>query len=380
MKHLYLFILYAVLSLQYASAQDGTSVSVHVDGERLENLLTDEQKKTVRDLRITGRLQADDYAYLRNSLLEQLDTLNLRDADIDTIPVRAFVYEKENTIYSRRATIILPKSLVYISEEAIQEDESVVLTGMYPVYENNFNFRWINLHVSSDNEYLKENEFRDIYSIDGDTIYKGSFYGLIAEGTKVISSYMYMNHGIAENGMILLPATICSIGDMAFAYIEIGFLARSFSDYYNTRDLNFICEAPTPPKLGKDVFASDSKYFSIRDIAKLYVPKASIELYKEADGWREFKNITDLERISKSGIQENNYQELSIQDAENRYILVSDRSIKSIVIYDCSGRLQSSQGIEATTASIPKHILSYPYSMIRINYSDGTKESIKIKP
>ncbi|MBP3511737.1 MAG: hypothetical protein J6K19_06860 [Prevotella sp.] len=380
MKHLYLFILYAVLSLQYASAQDGTSVSVHVDGELLENLLTDEQKKTVRDLRITGRLQADDYAYLRNSLLEQLDTLNLRDADIDTIPVRAFVYEKENTVYSRRATIILPKSLVYISEEAIQEDENVVLTGMYPVYENNFNFRWINLHVSSDNEYLKENEFRDIYSIDGDTIYKGSVYGLIAEGTKVISSYMYMNHGIAENGMILLPATICSIGDMAFAYIEIGFLARSFSDYYNTRDLNFICEAPTPPKLGKDVFASDSKYFSIRDIAKLYVPKVSIELYKEADGWREFKNITDLESISKSGISGCSYKRVSIKDEGYSYVIASDHVIKSIAIYDFSGKLHSVQTVNTATASIPKLIFSSPYCIIRINYNDGTKESIKIKP
>ncbi len=379
MKHLYIFILCAVLSLQSASAQNGTSVSVHVDGERLENLLTDEQKKTVRDLRITGRLQADDYAYLRSSLLAQLDTLNLRDADIDTIPARAFVYE--NTIYSRRATIILPKSLVYISEEAIQEDESVVLTGMYPVYENNFNFRWINLHVSSDNEYLKENEFRDIYSIDGDTIYKGRLYGLIAEGTKVISSYMYMNHGIAENGMILLPATICSIGDMAFAYIEIGFLARSFSDYYNTRDLNFICEAVNPPKLGKDVFAvADDRDYSLQKFSKLYVPKASIELYKEADGWREFKNITDLECISKSGISGCSDKGLSIKDVGHNYVIASDHVIKNVVIYDFSGKMQSVQNVDAANVSVSKHTLSYPYSIIRINYNDGTKETIKIKP
>ena len=83
------FIALAFMALSM-TAQESTTVTVHVDGSRLEDLLTDEQKAGVTNLKITGSLAEEDYAYLRNSLFLQLDTLDLLDADIDTLPAHAF--------------------------------------------------------------------------------------------------------------------------------------------------------------------------------------------------------------------------------------------------------------------------------------------------
>ena len=80
MKKMITFIALAFLALSM-TAQESTTVTVHVDGSRLEDLLTDEQKAGVTNLKITGSLAEEDYAYLRNSLFLQLDTLDLLDAD-----------------------------------------------------------------------------------------------------------------------------------------------------------------------------------------------------------------------------------------------------------------------------------------------------------
>ena len=66
------------------------SLTVHVDGKPLTDLLTDEQKQNVNYLFITGTLADDDYAFLRGNNLPKLHELNLRKADIDTIPKKAF--------------------------------------------------------------------------------------------------------------------------------------------------------------------------------------------------------------------------------------------------------------------------------------------------
>ena len=68
MKKMITFIALAFMALSM-TAQESTTVTVHVDGSRLEDLLTDEQKAGVTNLKITGSLAEEDYAYLRNSLL-----------------------------------------------------------------------------------------------------------------------------------------------------------------------------------------------------------------------------------------------------------------------------------------------------------------------
>ena len=383
MKHLYLFILYAVLSLQYASAQDGTSVSVHVDGERLENLLTDEQKKTVRDLRITGRLQVDDYAYLRNSLLEQLDTLNLRDADIDTIPVRAFY----GNYRMDEMKVFLPMKLEHISDSAFctfSINYTLVLSGKYPTLGHNVYNRLgslisVNIELSDDNAYCKK--VGDcIYSKDGTIAYYcNSDYWYTTsvtfmEGTKVIYGHALENrYGIFS---IIIPETVDSIGDRAFANRMFPEATRS-SDWPLDDRFSIFCYAKTPPRLGRDVF--DSRYSSdIRDI-KLFVPDESEEAYRAADGWKEFRINPNFNH--GNGINAPHRMVVTIADNGTHYVVSSiDKKIEKISQYGTSGKLEYIQNINDESVLIPKLALSSPYSIVRVNYSDGTSETIKIKP
>lgn len=77
------------------------------------------------------------------------------------------------------------------------------------------------------------------------------------------------NGSIPRDNTYRIPATVTSIGDMAF-YI---------SNYY----LNYICYATTPPTLGSQVF--------IRAPASIKVPAASVETYKAAEGWSTYANV-----------------------------------------------------------------------------------------
>ena len=82
----------------------------------------------------------------------------------------------------------------------------------------------------------------------------------------------------------ILPTTIEEIGDGAF------------SDCKNLRQVN--CLATVPPVLGKDAFklnAINGKEFTpLQETLILLVPETSVEAYKNAPGWKEFKNIISI--------------------------------------------------------------------------------------
>lgn len=83
---------------------------------------------------------------------------------------------------------------------------------------------------------------------------------------------------------VILPATIESVGDGAFSGCK------------SLRQLN--CHAVVPPVLGKDVFKLDEVngivLTPLQEQLNLLVPEASVEAYKNALGWKEFKNIIDI--------------------------------------------------------------------------------------
>lgn len=98
--------------------------------------------------------------------------------------------------------------------------------------------------------------------------------------------------GIGENAfrghsllrLVVLPATIEKIG------------AGAFSNCKNLRQLN--CHAAVAPELGKDAFKIDAingkEPTPLQEQLILLVPKASIEAYKSAPGWKEFKKTIDI--------------------------------------------------------------------------------------
>lgn len=83
---------------------------------------------------------------------------------------------------------------------------------------------------------------------------------------------------------VILPATIESVGDGAFSGCK------------SLRQLN--CHAAVPPVLGKDAFKLDEVngivLTPLQEQLNLFVPGASVEAYKNAPAWKEFKNIIDI--------------------------------------------------------------------------------------
>ena len=83
---------------------------------------------------------------------------------------------------------------------------------------------------------------------------------------------------------VILPATIEEIDGGAFSGCK------------NLRQVN--CHATVPPVLGKDVFKHDEingiVLTPLQEQLNLLVPGASVEAYKNAPGWKEFKNIIDI--------------------------------------------------------------------------------------
>lgn len=83
---------------------------------------------------------------------------------------------------------------------------------------------------------------------------------------------------------VILPATIESVGDGAFSGCK------------SLRHLN--CHAVVPPVLGKDVFKLDEVngivLTPLQEQLNLLVPEASVEAYKNALGWKDFKAIIDI--------------------------------------------------------------------------------------
>jgi hypothetical protein len=73
---------------------------------------------------------------------------------------------------------------------------------------------------------------------------------------------------------ITIPEGVTSIGDEAFFYCES--LAT------------IICKATTPPTIG-------TTFNSMHESIPVYVPEASVEAYKAAEGWSDFENIVPIE-------------------------------------------------------------------------------------
>lgn len=363
-----------IAALPILAQNDETHISIDTGGRPLESLLTDGQKATVTHLTITDTLTEDDFAYMRKSLLSQLKELNLRDADIDTMPVHAFHCELPFHGINEYRKVVLPTSLTHLSDFALNVSEggahtTFELTGRFPtVGEQVYNGTGTAIAPAPDNKYcIMENN--GVYSTDKDTLFKANpgGYLIISEGTHIIHKSAFE---LLTCEGITLPETIDSIGDRAFfdARLPIptgpGYLPM------------FECKATTPPKLGVNVF-DDLTY------SYIHVPDESLELYKSAEGWKDLNLI----KLSTGPIYHNPFQaiddipsqnNISIS-ANNKYVHIhSAHEIKYISLFDLTGKQIGMFNVNDIEADIPKTKLCLPYTIAIIRYKNRTTETIKL--
>ena len=146
----------------------------------------------------------------------------------------------------------------------------------------------VRVDVDKDNEYYCSNGHvivnkRTMTIVDG----WGTESCNAADFSKELLPTRIGNNAFRKQSLLrlaILPTTIEEIGDGAF------------SDCKNLRQVN--CHATVPPVLGKDAFklnAINGKEFTpLQETLILLVPETSVEAYKNAPGWKEFKNIISI--------------------------------------------------------------------------------------
>ena len=389
-----LFILAMLCKLQAQNAE--THVTVHAGENALETLLTEEQKQSVKYLTVTGTLLDEDYAFLRGGLLEQLDTLDLRNAEIDTIPDYAF---GKRIVSTGAICLILPKNIEYVGKEVWSAFEfcNLIVTGNYPCFEASSNVCYdYNVHIeaSDENKYctniIQEDEERNpylsVYSKNEEELYfintasRGRIFK-VKEGTRWIHPNAFKGITFEHQFTLVLPSSIDSIGDCAFMYTGLIF-PTSFSTDYNFPfsdycDGRIICESKEPPLLGKDVFEK-SIFFSN---SCLYVPKESLERYRNTPGWNSAQEIRTIEGMGDSSVPGNKMAtRLNVQTNGENYRISSSCELHSLSCYDVYGHLLSIQTGKRHSFTIRRDDISIPYIIIRARFVDGTNETVKLIP
>ena len=388
-KKILLAVLSAMLLPWGLQAQDTeTHVTVHAGEAALETLLTEEQKQSVTNLTVTGTLLEEDYAFLRGGLLEQLDTLDLREAEIDTIPAGAL---GEMNLY-----LILPEVIKCIGNYAFTGECEV--TGNFPYmseYKNDPIYKPLML-ASKDHPRLVNVEelcYFAVYSQNGDTLYYLKPNEFVYEredveirpGTRVIAPTAIRDMDIPiENTNLVLPESMDSIGDYALDIRPNFITGDSKKNRYpnggeSYGDGSIVCEAQNPPKFGRPgtSFWVSHSY--------VYVPEASLEAYKTAPGWKLARKINTIENLMKKwqsipSARGEGDTSVSITSTDETYILNFSKTPLQMDYFSTDGSLISSQKLSSMEVTLPKTKLKKALAIVYVRFADGTNETIKLIP
>ncbi len=370
-------VLFLTHVLPVVKAQTEVRVSVCVGEERLTDLLTEEQKNSVTHLTITGTMAEEDYAFIRTNRLKRIVELNLRDADIETLPEHAFDFEWGDSYTGNVLKVILPPSLKHVSDYGLcvrRNHCDFVLTGRFPTLGKNVycsdavdeqDVRRVSVTSESGNDFIKQQDGA-LFSPDGTILYFVSHeYGFVVPpGTKIIYGNVFEGtHPL----LIDLPEGIDSIGSRAFANLE--WVARTC--LYCDPLGYMICRASTPPKLGEDVFKGNN-YNSV------YVPDESVGMYETTEGWDNC--MIGLSGLSYLGINQprTNSESLSVKKVGDNIKLKSSKRMDNIKCYSLNGRMMHDVDVHAREAVLNDRLLK-TMSLVFVRFEDGTSEAIKLK-
>ena len=245
--------------------------------------------------------------------------------------------------YSGLTEITIPNSVTTIKEYAFEgcsRLKSIFLgTSVESIGQNLF---WgcdslISIVVDSDNPFLDSRDnCNAIIGTRYDVLYDGCKTTVIPNTVKTIGNMAFA--GIWALKSIIIPNSVTSINNWAFRAcglkeITIGksvnhIALYAFESCDNLTDVT--CYAVTPPTITYLSFPSE-----VTSQATLYGPSTSLELYQQANYWRDF---TSIEPIVSSGDIDGDGK-INISDVTNliNYLLNGDDSDFNIANADLNG-------------------------------------------
>ena len=349
-------ILFISTMLACITMQAQTTLTIETTPGELKNVMTQEQIQSVEDLTLTGGMNKEDFYFIRDQLVK-LKSINMKQIEVDTIPVNA-LFGKE------LETIVLPIHIKYIDENALNTNARIYLTGPYP--KRAAYIGGISFILSNDNIYCKKTE-NGIFSSDGKILYEAfeNYKLYFEEGLEIIETYAFVNVGVRD---YRFPKTLKVIKEKAFYNLD-WLIPVSFMDY---SDPTIIMKAKEPPVLGENAFVmSDEQYCEY----PLSVPEGCIEIYRNADPqWKIFRI---REGDQPQGIESVSNPNLSITRSGNSWILNGEKNISKIEVFNTIGVIIFSTKCNDTQVEIPMEKTG-EVVYARILYADNTTEVIKL--
>ena len=336
--------------------QAQTTLTIETTPGELKNVMTQEQIQSVEDLTLTGGMNKEDFYFIRDQLVK-LKSINMKQIEVDTIPVNA-LFGKE------LETIVLPIHIKYIDENALNTNARIYLTGPYP--KRAAYIGGISFIISNDNTYCKETE-NGIFSSDGKTLYEAfqNHELYFEEGLETIETYAFVDSYLYD---YRFPESLKLIKEHAFYNTFWDFPIGGFYPY---PDPTIIMKAKVPPILGKNAFVMNehpSEY-------PLSVPEGCVESYRNADPqWKIFRI---REGDQPQGIDSVSSPNLSITRSGNSWILNGEKNISKIEVFNTIGAIIFSTKCNDTQVEIPMGKTS-EVVYARVLYADNTTEVIKL--
>ena len=148
--------------------------------------------------------------------------------------------------------------------------------------------------------YDSRNDCNAIIETATNTLIRGSIAATIPDGVEKISNHAYYENNLTS---VVIPNSVREIGYQSFAFCyklknieipnsvtSIGSSAFSYSPNVEVIKVHI----RQPFTISDRCFTGFSSY-AVKENATLYVPFGTKSLYEQTDGWKDFKNIVEME-------------------------------------------------------------------------------------
>ena len=267
--------------------------------------------------------------------------------------------------------VTLPTTLTHINDSAFYNGPSdFIITGKFPIIGNHiFGLATQRcFEVSEGNPFCQVSENGFVYSKDGKIVHiaPGVIVGYL-EDIEIINRYTFQDCYFRSR--IYIPSSVHLIREHAFDDICRSVPTRSNSSSYN---LNFSCDALTPPELEGEVFTEDNVGYST-----LFVPKGCEELYKATPQWNTFGTIETPR--PPQGVSENSVSSLKVNRVDGAICIEALKPLDTVRLINLNGSIvREKNQVNSCHTICDISSLDGFFGLLHVIYKDGDSEVLKL--